>query len=110
MMEKSFNVFGKVQGIMFRQTFIRSCHRRKLCAGASNSHENKQMVTCTVSGNEEEIDSLLNDLLNLEKLNSWGARVEKIQELDLVFDLDKHQVTTENVDSFKWSEGVEFYL
>ena len=31
---KSFEVFGKVQGIMFRQTFIRGLQKRKLQGGA----------------------------------------------------------------------------
>ena len=39
---KSFEVFGKVQGIMFRQTFIRGLEKRKISGGATNDPQNKR--------------------------------------------------------------------
>lgn len=109
-MKESFKVFGKVQSIMFRQTFIRSCHRRGLVAGATNSSENRDMVTCSVEGELSEIESLKSDLISLEVLNSWGAHVTKILKLDEYIDVSAHEVTTDNVDSFKWTDGVKFFL
>lgn len=109
-MKESFKVFGRVQGIMFRQTFIRACHRRGLEAGATNNKKDKNLVTCTVEGEDNEIYKLKNDLLELKELNSWGCQVEKIQVLEDELDLSSHEVTTKNVDSFKWTEGVKFFL
>ena len=43
-MKKSFEVFGKVQGIMFRQTFIRGALKRKITGGVTNDSANHHMV------------------------------------------------------------------
>lgn len=109
-MKKSFEVFGKVQGIMFRQTLMRSCHRRGIAAGATNDSTNKDRVTFSLDCEEDKIISLCRDLLELEELNSWGAKALSLNELDIFIHFEEHQVTTKNVDDFKWTEGVEFFL
>ncbi len=109
-MKESFKVFGKVQGIMFRQTFIRSCHRRGLVAGATNNTENRDLVTCSVEGETNEVYKLKNDLLELKELNSWGSHVERLEVMEDFQEISAHEVTTDNVDSFKWTDGVKFFL
>ena len=106
---KSFEVFGKVQGIMFRQTFIRGLEKRKIHGGASNDPQNKERVTITIDADDEEISKIVSNLKETSPLNSWGANVESINEVSLI-ELNEHQVTTENVDKFKWTPGVKFYF
>ena len=108
--EKLHKVFGKVQGIMFRQTLMRSCLRRKIDAAATNDSSNRDRVTFSVIALEEEIECLCKDLLRLEKLNSWGASVSSLKELGQFIEFSEHQVSTKNVDEFKWTAGVEFFL
>jgi acylphosphatase len=109
-MKKSFEVFGKVQGIMFRQTLMRSCKRRGILAGATNDADNRERVTFSLDCKEEDMTLLCNDLISLENLNSWGAHANSLNELSDFIEFSNHQVTTENVDEFKWTEGVEFFL
>jgi len=110
-MVKSFQVIGKVQGIMFRQTFIRACLNRKIHGGATNDSLNRNLVTCSVeSSDPEAVDKLITDLKKLERLNSWGAHVESLEVLDNTLAIEDHEVTTENVDNYSWTPGVEFFL
>ena len=109
-MIKSGKAWGKVQNVMFRQTFIRALQTRGLRGGATNSEKDNNEVTITMEGDSKMIEELENKLKTKEKLNSWGALVEKYQELPEVIPVDHHQVTTNNVDSFNWSPNVEMYL
>ena len=43
-------------------------------------------------------------------LNSWGAKATTVEELESGPAIDEYQVTTDNVDEFKWKENVTFYL
>lgn len=106
-----FNVYGKVQKVMFRQTFIRGALKRGLVAAASNDKENGSKVSCYVEGDEESCFDLLSSLESKMVLNSWGAKVERVEYLENGrATLENYQVNTENVDEFNWTEGVEFYL
>ncbi len=109
-MKQSFLVRGKVQAIMFRQTFIRACLQRNIVAGASNSNADKSCVICSVECSVELYLKLKHDLQTRDTLNSWGAKVVLVEELSDYVSLSKHQVTTTNVDDFNWTAGVEFYL
>jgi acylphosphatase len=109
-MHRVFHVYGKVQGVMFRQTFIRGCLKRELRAGATNNRERADKVTCTVEGDEKVIQELIEKLTNGKPINSWGALVEDFEESVEPFPIEEHQVTTDNLDSFKWSRDVVFYL
>lgn len=106
----TINVYGKVQGIMFRQTFIRAAIKRELDAGATNDPNDRNHVTCSMEGDDTAIEELIHDLAQLDKLNSWGAKVDKVERLSDYLNYSSHEVTTENVDEYKWSTGVEFYL
>lgn len=105
-----FKVVGKVQGVMFRQTFIRACHERGLTAAASNLSDGG--VSCVIHGARDTIDDLMTKLRSGEPINSWGACVDRIIPLSAPegIPFEQHQVTTRNVDSFNWSSGVEMYL
>jgi len=107
---KSFIVFGKVQNVMFRQTFIRGLQSRNLRGGATNNSDTEKTVSITIDASDEDIAKVTQKLLELGVINSWNATVEKIIELSDAISIDSHQVTTENVDEIKWSEGVEFYF
>lgn len=109
-MQQVFHVFGKVQGVMFRQTFIRGCLKRNLRAGATNNRDRHDKVTCTVEGEKEAIEELIKRLSNGEPINSWGALVEDLEYSVEPFEIKRHEVTTDNVDSFNWSRDVTFYL
>ncbi|MCO4794593.1 MAG: acylphosphatase [Bacteriovoracaceae bacterium] len=107
---KSYIVKGKVQGVMFRQTLIRAALNRALEGGATNDPINKNLVRFTLRGDESAILEIITKLTSGDNLNSWGAKVDTLEELGEVLDINVHQVTTHNVDSFNWSGGVEFYL
>lgn len=105
-----FKVSGKVQGVMFRQTFIRACHSRGLKAAASNLSDGT--VSCYASGDTGMIDDLIANLLSGKEINSWGACVEKLIPISDVeaIPFEKHQVTTINVDRFNWHPNVDMYI
>jgi acylphosphatase len=105
-----FKVSGKVQGVMFRQTFIRACQSRKLQGAASNLTDGT--VSCYISGDSDMIDDIIANLLSGSDINSWGASVDKMIPISDAegIPFEKHQVTTLNVDSFNWSSDVDMYL
>ncbi|MHC4547752.1 MAG: acylphosphatase [Planctomycetota bacterium] len=108
--ERSARARGRVQGVMFRQTFVRGLLKRGLEGGASNSPGDRREVTVTLSGEAEMIEEVIARMRREEPLNSWGAHVESVELLDEVIPIEQHQVTTANVDDFPWSTGVDFYL
>ena len=67
-------------------------------------------VSVTLKGDTEGIEKFQRDLLSLDRLNSWGAKAEKIQTAPSIIPLEDHTVTTENVNSFNWDSNVEFYF
>ncbi len=95
---------------MFRQTFIRAAKNRKLKGGASNDERNQQLVHCSLEGDEEVIDNLIQLLKTVQPLNSWGAAVQALQSYDDFIEFSDHQVTTDNVSGFNWAPNVVFYL
>lgn len=106
----SFYVTGKVQNVMFRQTFIRAAKNRKLKGGASNDAKNHQLVHCSLEGDDAIIDELIHQLKTVQPLNSWGAAVQGLQFYDNFIEFSNHQVTTDNVSGFNWAPDVIFYL
>lgn len=49
-------------------------------------------------------------VVNFNFFISNHLKVQDVIELDEVIPIKDHKVTTENVDSFNWKSGVEFYL
>lgn len=109
-MELHFKVEGRVQGVMFRQTFIRAAQKRDLKGAATNMPDGS--VCCYLSGAEEKINEIVEGLQSGQAINSWDAAVDQLTILDpdQAMAFGRHQVTTENVDSFRWSPNVEMYL
>jgi acylphosphatase len=105
-----FKVTGKVQGVMFRQTFIRACQSRGLKGAASNLDDGT--VSCYLSGSAEMIDDLIAKLLSGNEINSWGACVDKMIPISDAegIPFENHQVTTINVDSFNWNSNIDMHL
>ena len=109
-MLKSFKVYGSVQGVMFRQTFIRGLIKRGINGGASNIKDREKTVNITIEAdNKKQISEVINTLLELKVINSWKAKVERIIEIESI-NLDDHEVTTQNVNEHSWSSGVDFYF
>ena len=54
-----FAVHGKVQQVMFRQTFIRGCIKRGLDGGASNDEKDKTLVKLTMRGDNTKIEEIV---------------------------------------------------
>lgn len=106
----SFYVTGNVQDVMFRQTFIRAAHKRKLQGGATNDATDSARVHCTLIGDASAVDELIARLRSVKPINSWNAYVETLHVYDHFIALSEHQVTTDNVNQFNWSTSVDFYL
>ncbi|KAL9642028.1 hypothetical protein ABK040_004081 [Willaertia magna] len=107
---KGFFARGKCQNVMFRQTIVRGMISHGLEGGASNSDKDKQLVHITLHGDSETIDTFVNKLKTTKPLNSWGASLNDLEENPNPISMEEHQVTTNNVDNFKWNKNVEFYL
>eukprot|EP01120_Amphizonella_sp_Union-15-10_P014287 TRINITY_DN6873_c0_g1_i2.p1 TRINITY_DN6873_c0_g1~~TRINITY_DN6873_c0_g1_i2.p1 ORF type:complete len:123 (-),score=29.58 TRINITY_DN6873_c0_g1_i2:48-416(-) len=105
MSTRYFFAYGKVQ-----QTLIRAAQKRKLKAGASNSKQDRTEVSFTLSGENSKIQEIVDFMKSGRELNSWGAKVTNLKEVEKGKSIEEHRVTTENVDEFNWKEGVEMYL
>lgn len=112
MKEFHFDVYGKVQGVMFRQTLMRGAIKRDLYAAASNDRDDRNHVFCFLKGDSQLCQEMMKKLASGMKLNNWGAQVETLSVATDASerDPDVYEVNTENVDDINWSEGVEFYL
>jgi acylphosphatase len=115
MITEYYLAWGKVQGVMFRQTFIRACKKRNIQAGATNENiPDKNLVSFTVQGKENQLKEFIltldNFIKNKKTLNSWGAIIEKLEKVNIGKDIEEHEVTTNNIDSFKWNPNVSMYI
>lgn len=108
-MKRFFLARGKIQGVMFRQTVMRGAHRRNLRAGATNLPGGRE-VAITLDGDDGAIDEMVATAAKLQPLNSWGAAIETLTEMESGRELEEHQVTTENVDDFSWNPNVDMFL
>eukprot|EP00045_Choanoeca_perplexa_P011211 m.117731 g.117731 ORF g.117731 m.117731 type:complete len:50 (-) comp15551_c0_seq6:2224-2373(-) len=43
-------------------------------------------------------------------LNSWGAKVSSLEPIPNPASLQHYQVTTDNVDNFRWNPNVSMFL
>ena len=108
--EVYIDAHGIVQNVMFRQTIIRAAQKLGLEAGATNNNSNKSSCNITLKGSENKINELISKIKDTKILNSWGAQVSSLQLLPKGIPIDKHSVTTANVDDFNWKSDVEFYI
>ena len=105
-----FYVTGRVQGVMFRQTLMRGAIKRGISCGATNCKDDRKKVDVTIEGNKEKVDEMIKTLMQGKELNSWGAKISKLQLCDKGLDTFEHEVNTKNVDDFKWNDDCEFYI
>lgn len=110
--ERFFEVRGKVQRVMFRQTVIRAMLKRGVAGGASNDRADKALVRLTLRGDGDAVEELVGELRSGRELNDWGARAADVQEVPRARGIaaDAHQVTTENVDNRDWNPNVTMYI
>ena len=108
-MRVSFIVIGKVQGVMFRKTFCLGAKKRGLLAGATNLDKRTE-VLCSLEGDQSEIEKLIKDLTTLEKLNSWGASVDRVESLSEYHQLKDHDYDNLEIEGELSTGGVEVYL
>jgi acylphosphatase len=63
-----------------------------------------------MSGDPDRMTEVFDFLRAGKELNDWGAKVENLVELQSGSPVEKHQVTTSNVDTFDWNPNVKMYL
>lgn len=107
---KHFKATGKVQDIMFRQTLMRGVLKRGLEAGASNCHKDRNTAYFCLKGREDKIRVFIEEIGSGKILNSWGCKIDKIEEISQEKDFHSYQVTTDNVDNFNWNPDITLYL
>ena len=105
-----FSAYGNVQGVMFRQTILRAAKKIGLIAGATNCYYDSEKVEISVSGTNEKINEFKKILTPRQKLNSWGAEIEKIEEVESGREPLNHQINTSNLDTFHWRKDIECYI
>lgn len=110
--DRCFEVRGKVQNVMFRQTLIRAMLSRELSGGASNDRGDKTLVRLTLRGPAATVDELMALVASGKELNSWGAKARSVKEVDAARGrrLETHQVTTDTVDEHRWNPNVAFFI
>lgn len=93
-MQRCFAIRGKVQNVMFRQTFIRACEKRHIEAGATNDKQDKNKVLITMKGDAQKIQEIVSHLQSGKPINSWNAHatdVEEILDEKHALSIDAHQ-------------------
>jgi acylphosphatase len=109
-MEERFNVTGKVQGVFFRKTFTIALQERGLKGGATNCSKDKSIVHCTAIGSDQDREDLKRDLLSLKKINTLGAVVNLIKEVDHGISFHDHDLHTDKLKSKTIGPGIKSYL
>lgn len=109
-MNISFYVIGKVQAVMFRKTFCFGAQKRGIVAGATNNKKEKDRVLCSLRGERELIIKFIAELQELDALNSWGAKVDRVEEVEDFHAIEIHEVTSLDLDRSTLSKEIEFYL
>lgn len=93
------------------QTVMRAAIRRDLTAAAENLKvPDRDQVLFFLQGDNDKINEIVDFMRSGKELNSWHARVERLEELEDGPPLESFKVNTANVDSFNWSQNVEFYI
>lgn len=94
--ECQFYVVGKVQGVFFRKTFVKTLRERGLSGGATNDRENRNRVFCTAIGTLKETDDLKQMLKSTKKFNSLGAYIEALVEENHGISWHQHDASTKD--------------
>ena len=70
--------------------------------------DNQSELRFTLDGDAAKIEEIVAILKSGKPINNWDAKIDSVTE-EFPADPPKHQVTTENVDQFKW-RNCEMYL
>jgi acylphosphatase len=106
-MEICFQVFGNVQGVFFRKTFCIAAKKRGFRAGATNNRVDIDCVICTVIGDsEEEVNKFIDELVEIAPLNSAGASIDRVQILEEVHSIERHDFITDGLEEDALPEGM----
>ena len=106
-----FYIFkGIVQNVMFRQTFLRACLKLDIDAGATNHPIEKDRCDLTLFGTESNVNNLMSKIILGKWLNSWGAKVEKIEIIENGIPPYDHSINTGNIKKMAYNENIEFYI
>ena len=108
-MKKSFIVKGKVQGVMFRKTYCLAALQRGLLAGATNL-DDRSKVLCSVEGSEVDISKFMKEIFECEKLNSWGANIISIEDVESYKDLCDHDYDNRELNGPLRLNGVKLLI
>lgn len=109
-MEERFNVTGKVQGVFFRKSFVYLLAQRGLKGGATNSSKDRHLVHCTAIGPEEVCHQLKEDLKKGEKINSMGAKIDSLLDVDHGLEIEEHQASTLETPNPSLPFGIKVFL
>ena len=108
-MKKSFIVQGKVQGVMFRKSYCLAALQRGLLAGATNL-DDRSKVLCSLEGSEVDMAKFMEEILECEKLNSWGANIISIEDVEFYKDLSEHDYDNRELNGPLSLNGVELLI
>ena len=79
---------GNVQDVMFRQTILRVAEKLGLTA----------------------INKFFEKIKPGNELNSWGAKVDKLEFLPEGREPLDHQINTNNFNQINWKNDIKFYV
>lgn len=103
-------VYGKVQGVFFRQTFIIAAAKRNLVGGATNDKKDDTKVSFTICGSEEDCSKLIGLLKSGNQLNSIGAKVSRLEILMNGLSPQEHEYNTFQKDRLRPEPHIEYYV
>lgn len=83
------------------QTFIRAAQKRDLRGATTNGNQSVQLC---LSGDNNQIEELISLIKSGKELNSCGARVDKLEELDYGIAFEYHATSTHNYEMFNWND------
>lgn len=101
---------GNVQDVMFRQTILRVAEKLGLTAGATNCYYDPDRVDISIQGNEDNINKFFEKIKPGNELNSWGAKVDKLEFLPEGREPLDHQINTNNFNQINWKNDIKFYV
>lgn len=111
--KKYFAVYGVVQGVHFRQTFVRKAIELNLIAAAKNDREDFDKVFCYLEGPIKIIENYLKSLVNADQINSQGASIRKVEYINddgPIPELSFFDIHSENINNYSWDPTVQILL
>ena len=101
---------GNVQDVMFRQTILRVAEKFGLTAGATNCYYDPDRVDISIEGKEDSVNKFFEKIKPGNELNSWGAKIDKLEFLPEGREPLDHQINTNNFNQIHWRNDIKFYV